>query len=145
MFTIDKNHPLLDTKRTAPILKLYTFKSEDAAKRGIGFDLNLFDFTDVMQQTHCSYTGVKLDFEAPAGNPLRPSFERINPLDGYNVNNTVLTTFGANRCKGKLDQFIHDGAMTLEQKIKIMNRVIYRLKKQMKAEATTKNESLVSD
>ena len=136
MFQIDKDHPLNNAEKSNSIAKSYINKIRSSQDRNIPFELGIVEYTEILGGTVCSYTGELFDFNNP--NKV-PSLERINPLEGYTSSNTILVTKEANAAKCNFDIFIHNDKLTTEQKIRIMNRVIYRLKKQLK------NESLVSD
>lgn len=150
MYEIDKKHPLNDVSKASAIAQSYVNKVKSSKDRDIGFELGLLEYTEILSAPVCNYTGQPFDFD---DRRKQPSLERINPLDGYTSTNTVLVTNEVNSAKSNLDTFLHSDKLTMEQKLRIMNRVIYRLKKQLKAQAELgkapiefkKNESLVSD
>ncbi|VTU32398.1 hypothetical protein H4CHR_03003 [Variovorax sp. PBS-H4] len=71
----------------------------------MGFDLTASALRDLWleQQGHCFWTGLPIDFDyGQARHPMRPSVDRLNPSEGYTLENVVWASNFANRARGDL-------------------------------------------
>jgi len=108
----------------------YTSKENSARKKNIPFSLS-FGFTrELVNACKCAYTGVCLTLSDNRDSSL--TFERIDPLDGYSESNTVTVSAAVNHLKGStLDVFLHDKTLSDEIKLRILNKIVYRLRKRI--------------
>lgn len=78
------------------MMSSYKRKYEDAKDRGITFELSFAQYCKIMSRKTCAYTGVRFSDEYPA------SLDRVDPTEGYTVNNTLKVCVQANNAKNFL-------------------------------------------
>lgn len=77
----------------------YAYLAKSAADRNLDFDLEIEDMKQLMDQTHCFYTGVKFDKN---DENLKITVDRIDSKKGYVKGNVVVCTHAANQFKNTL-------------------------------------------
>jgi hypothetical protein len=102
----ESKNPLDGLKRSfdAFAARKYAVKFQNAAKRGIDFDLSFTDMKKLLKQKKCFYTGVDLVFgEDENGNtqPNQWTLDRVDNNIGYTKQNTVVCSHIANQWKCK--------------------------------------------
>lgn len=106
--------------------KGYMKKIESSKSRNIEFSLSFIEFSELMSQTHCAYSGIKFDSDN------RSSLERVNPNEGYVTGNVVSVTVNANCDKSALDQFVKSKHIPAEMKLKLLRKASYQIEKLLK-------------
>lgn len=101
-------------------------KIHSCLKDGKEFSVPLSELKDMFNEGVCYYTGIKFLHYQHA------TFERINPFLDYVSGNVVLVTVDANAQKGCLDNFIKQGHIPVEMRIKLLRKATYILEKQLK-------------
>lgn len=101
----------------------YKVKVNSSAERGLEWRITFEQFVELMQVEKCAYTGTV--FPKDHGR----SIERVNPKEGYTMENVVIVTARANSHKAMLDQFVHEEHIPNEMKIKLMRKALYQLEK----------------
>lgn len=74
----------------------YINKKANAKKTGIEFTVA---FEDLVFPEVCPVLGIKLDYYKPLLDDASPSFDRIDPKQGYTKENTLIISFRANKIK----------------------------------------------
>lgn len=109
---------------------LYIQKSQNAKRAKNQFALTYIEFYKLMSTPVCAYSGKT--FSRDIESPYSRSLERINPKIGYTPENTIAVTKAANAQKSGLDAFMKGEEIPPEMKIKLLNKAIYQLQKQIK-------------
>lgn len=104
----------------------YKIKVDSSAERGLEWRITFEQFVELMQVEKCAYTGTV--FPKDHGR----SIERVNPKEGYTMENVVIVTARANSQKAQLDQFVHEEHIPNEMKIKLLRKALYQLEKKNK-------------
>ncbi|AAQ81484.1 hypothetical protein 44RRORF166c [Aeromonas phage 44RR2.8t] len=104
-------------------LHAYQVKVTGCQERGLEWRITFPQFVELMHTESCAYTGTI--FPKDSGR----SIERVNPKEGYTMENVVIVTSRANSQKAQLDQFVHDNHIPTEMKIKLMRKAIYQMEK----------------
>lgn len=112
------------------IARSYNSKSDGARNRNLKFDLTLNDWTKLMSQPTCLYSGVV--FSNNGGNPNSRTMERVNPKLGYTAENTIAVTDAANGEKANLDAFMKGSVILPEVKLRLLRKAAYQIEKQLK-------------
>lgn len=111
----------------------YSMKVQNAAKRGIHFDLPLSVFRGLFTRKKCAYTGVPLTLNRDATNNLPKNYatlERVDCNRGYVVGNVVVISHEANGVKAVFENPA-TGSMDMNAAIR-MFAMVDKLKKNMK-------------
>lgn len=85
----------IDAVLYSEYLRRFRIKKANAKRKGIPFDLH---FTEVIWNTHCPLTGIKLDYFTNKG-PAAPSFDRRDNTKGYVTGNVWIISRNANSRK----------------------------------------------
>lgn len=112
------------------IADLYMQKARNAKSSNQHFGLTYIEFYQLMAAPICSYSGRRFSNDPNSSDSM--SLERINPNKGYTPENTIAVTKGSNSEKSRLDAFVKGGEIPLEMKIKLLNKAIYQMQKQLK-------------
>lgn len=112
------------------IARSYNSKSDDARNRNLQFGLTLNDWTKLMSQPTCLYSGVV--FSTRGDSPNARSMERVNPVLGYTPENTIAVTKAANQEKSSLDAFVKGKVITNDVKLKLLRKATYQIEKLLK-------------
>lgn len=110
--------------------KTYVSKKADADSRNLEFTLTFDDWKTLKHSTTCAYSGVR--FVKESNHPKCASMERINPNEGYTLENTVVVTRECNTHKSQLDSFIKGTAISDAMKLKLLRKAAYQLEKKLK-------------
>ena len=111
----------------------YTMKVQNAAKRGIHFNLSLSTFRSLFTRKKCAYTGVPLTLHRDINNNLPKNYatlERIDNKKGYVVGNVVVISHEANSVKAVFENPA-TGSMDMSAAIR-MFATVGKLQKNMK-------------
>ena len=112
------------------IADLYLQKSRNAKSANQSFGLTYIEFYQLMATPICAYSGKTFSMDPQS--PYSMSMERINPQIGYTPENTIAVTKAANTEKSRLDAFIKGEEIPPEMKIKLLNKAVYQMQKQLK-------------
>lgn len=112
------------------IARSYNSKNDDARSRNLQFALTLSDWTSLMSQPTCLYSGKV--FSSRGDSPNSRTMERINPMLGYTPENTIAVTKAANSEKSSLDAFMKGSVILPEVKLKLLRKSAYQIEKQLK-------------
>lgn len=77
----------------------YAYLAKSAADRNLDFNLDIEDMKQLMDQTHCYYTGAKFDRNSET---LKITVDRVDSKKGYVKGNVVVCTYAANQFKNSL-------------------------------------------
>lgn len=127
---IERRKRVESVKTDLKMAELYLQKSRNAERSNNQFALTYIEFYKVMASPVCAYSGKT--FSRDPESPYSRSLERINPKLGYTPDNTIAVTKAANNQKSNLDAFVKSEEIPAEMKIKLMNKAIYQLQKQIK-------------
>lgn len=112
------------------IARSYNSKNDDARNRNLQFALTLSDWTKLMSQPTCAYSGKT--FSPTGGSQTSRTMERINASLGYTVENTIAVTDAANSEKSRLDAFMKGSVILPEVKLRLLRKAAYQIEKQLK-------------
>lgn len=119
-------------------------KSDKCKDKGIEFDLSFEKVKTIAEEGKCAYTG-EVFSSVSGAEENSMSLERIDPRVGYVDNNVVGICHWLNRFKGRtLDAFLHCEKLTVEAKIKILRKALYRLEKGLKVSSKGESENNIS-
>lgn len=124
---------LIQALNDNPMLKgVYLMKYDNATARCIPFELSFMDYLHLNSIDKCSVTGKSLQHTKMAGNEHRFSIDRVDPFGPYSMKNCVVMSVQVNGIKAKLDSFIQDTYLTDEQKLSMLYKAEYILRKRIK-------------
>lgn len=112
------------------VARSYNSKNDDARSRNLQFALTLSDWTKLMSEPVCPYSG--RPFVNKGGCSDSRTMERINASLGYTVDNTIAVTSAANGEKANLDAFMKGSVILPEVKLKLLRKAAYQIEKQLK-------------
>ena len=112
------------------VARSYNSKNDDARNRNLQFSLTLSDWTKLMSEPVCPYSGKR--FSHKSGGSDSRTMERINASLGYTVENTIAVTSAANSEKSNLDAFMKGSVILPEVKLKLLRKAAYQIEKQLK-------------
>lgn len=112
------------------VARSYNSKNDDARSRNLQFSLTLSDWTKLMSEPVCPYSGKR--FSHKGGGSDSRTMERINASLGYTVDNTIAVTSAANSEKSNLDAFMKGSVILPEVKLKLLRKAAYQIEKQLK-------------
>ncbi|EGG9814460.1 hypothetical protein ID007_004321 [Salmonella enterica] len=104
-------------------------KRANAAAHKLAFEFkSIMDVIYLIEKSGgvCAYTGKHFSKAQDV------TFERLNPYEGYTKENTLVVMKTANSHKSMLDAFEKQQTIPDEMKIKLLNKVVYRLRKKLK-------------
>lgn len=81
---------------------LYNRLKQSAKKRGIEFNLTIYDLTLFSIPISCPVLGIPLKWHRGSPQDDSVSFDRIDSTKGYSVDNLQILSYKANRCKSNL-------------------------------------------
>lgn len=113
----------------------YLMKHSNAVQRCIQFELNFYEFMGLHETAICSVTGLKLEHTQKAPRKHQHSIDRIDPAGPYSAKNCVVMSAMANGVKERLDSFLQDNQLNDEQKLKMLYKAEYILRKRIKEKA----------
>jgi hypothetical protein len=111
----------------------YTTKVQNAAKRGIHFNISLSMYRTLFMRKKCAYTGIPLTLRRDDNNNLPKNYatlERIDSKKGYVAGNVVVISHEANSVKAVFENPA-SGSMDVSAAIRMFAN-IERLQKGMK-------------
>lgn len=126
-------HGMTPVEYDTVIAKKYTMKVQNAAKRGIHFNLSLSAFRGLFTRKKCAYTGVELTISGNEGGNLPKNYatlERIDNNQGYVKGNVIVISHEANGVKSVFENPVA-GSMDMAAAIRMFSTVD-KLKKSMK-------------
>lgn len=102
-------------------------KVANANQREKAMTLTMTQF-DALFENHpvCYYSGEEFSSEQDI------TLERLDASLGYVDGNVVLCSAGTNKCKAHLDSFEKYGSVSVEARIRMMRKSLYRLEKEKK-------------
>lgn len=112
------------------VARSYNNKFDDARNRQLQFALTLSDWTKLMSEPVCQYSGRR--FSHKSGSDDSRTMERINASLGYTAENTIAVTSAANSEKSRLDAFMKGSVILPEVKLKLLRKAAYQIEKQLK-------------
>ncbi len=123
------------------LVRRYSNKVANCKTRKIDFLLSFDEFKALQNKTHCEYTGK--EFILDPTSPSNHTIDRVDASKPYTADNCVACTWQANQSKEVLDRFEKDDYFTAEQKVALLTRTLYRLRKEARKErqAAKKAES----
>lgn len=110
----------------------YLNKASNAEDRKIGFELSFYEFSALYNNVTCSVTGKPLQHTQKVPRAYQHSIDRNDPAGPYSVDNCVVMSAEANGVKGMLDSFTQNPLLTDEQKLKMLYKAEYVLRKRIK-------------
>ncbi|QDH49218.1 HNH endonuclease [Pantoea phage Phynn] len=113
------------------LLVLYRDKAKNSKDRNLFFGLTFDNYRSLMTQPTCSYTG-KLFQTVSQNADYARTLERINPKEGYTVENTIAVCHIANSQKSSLDAFMKATAIPEEMKLKLLRKAAYQIEKSLR-------------
>ena len=84
--------------------ELYNRIKSSAKKRGIPFDMTVYDFYLIDFPITCPILGIPLKWNRGKPKDNSYSFDRINSQEGYVLDNLEIISFRANRAKNNLTE-----------------------------------------
>lgn len=118
-------------KKNSRELSSYHNKANSCVQRGISFDLSFAEWCELRSVTHCQLTGVKL-VHAGCQVANSHSIDRVDSSKGYTMANCMVISFAANQEKERLDSFMKGKVLSTEAKLKLLYKMEYVLRKQVK-------------
>ena len=95
----------MDYKLTAPEPRaIHSRLKASAKKRGISFDLKITDLYEISYPITCPILGMPLRWNIGKPKDNSYSFDRIDSLEGYHIENLQVISFKANRAKNDLTE-----------------------------------------
>lgn len=88
------------------LARMYVNKAHSSEQRGIEFSISLKDYSKLLNQTRCAYTGIKFcEYinDKPVNKWYARSIDRVDSSKGYVRGNVVAACSGINKFKGIIE------------------------------------------
>lgn len=110
------------------IARKYLAKAASCVDRGIGFDLSIQSYKNLMRAKKCYYTGIPMEDE---DGPFKRTIDRIDATKPYEKGNVVACCHFANKMKSYVEQEkasnTEEQLLLYKQAQKVFNKVVKRI------------------